>query len=155
MSGTPSRPRSTLRRLTTTLAVAALAASLSSCGTAGAHNGALARDGIKKEAPMKTGVSQMLEEIYASRKPVRFEQLDVSDVVLRHIPLGTDKAAVTRLFAASDSSRIVEDSADKLVVRDNKGQAMLDPDARSVVMTFSFDPAGKLAKVAAVHLKNQ
>ncbi|MGO4780165.1 DUF6393 family protein [Lysobacter sp. 2RAB21] len=50
---------------------------------------------------------------------------------------------------------MIEDSADKLVVRDNKGQAMLDPDARSVVMTFSFDPSGKLAKVAAVHLKNQ
>jgi len=79
----------------------------------------------------------MLEEIYSSRKPVRFEQLDVSEIVLRHIPLGTDKAAVEAQFKAAPGAKIVEDSAAELVVRDNKGQAMLDPDARSVVMNFT------------------
>lgn len=130
--------------------VVALALPLSSCATAGGQT-----KGSTRDETMKTGVAQMLEEIYSSRKPVRFEQLDVSPIVLKHIPLGTDKAAVSRLFAGSASSKIVEDDADTLVVRDNKGQAMLDPDARSVVITFSFDAAGKLAKVDAVHLKNQ
>lgn len=97
----------------------------------------------------------MLEEIYASRKPVRFEQLDVSELVLRHLPLGTDKSAVVASFQASGTSKIVEDAPAKLVVRDNKGQAMLDPDARSIVMTFSFGPDSKLSGLKALHMKNQ
>ena len=97
----------------------------------------------------------MLEEIYSSRKPVRFDQLDVSGIVLRHIPLGTDKATVRAAFGSSNTTKVVEDSPDKLVLRDNKGRAMLDPDARSIVMTFSFDPDGKLSRVEALHLKNQ
>lgn len=97
----------------------------------------------------------MLEEIYASRKPVRFEQLDVSELVLKHMPLGTDKSVIAASFQASGTSKIVEDAPGKLVVRDNKGQAMLDPDARSIVMTFSFGPDGKLSGLKALHLKNQ
>lgn len=97
----------------------------------------------------------MLEEIYASRKPVRFEQLDVSDIVLRHIPLGTDKGAVAAAFASSPTTKVIEDTPTKLVLRDDKGRAMLDPDARSVVLTFSFDLAGRLAEVKALHLKHQ
>lgn len=97
----------------------------------------------------------MLEEIYASRKPVRFEQIDVTDLVLKHLPLGTDKSVVVASFKASGTSKIVEDTPDKLVVRDNRGQAMLDPDARSIVMTFSFGPDGKLSGLKALHLKNQ
>ena len=97
----------------------------------------------------------MLEEIYASRKPVRFEQLDVSDIGLRHIPLGTDKGAVAAAFASSPTTKVIEDTPTKLVLRDDKGRAMLDPDARSVVMTFSFDLAGRLAEVKALHLKPQ
>lgn len=97
----------------------------------------------------------MLEEIYASRKPVRFEQLDVSDIVRRHFPVGTDKATVIDAFANSSTSKVVEDTADKLVVRDNHGQAMLDPDARSVVITFRLDADGKVSGIEALHLKNQ
>jgi hypothetical protein len=41
------------------------------------------------------------------------------------------------------------------VVRDNKSQAMLDPDARSIVMTFSFDTQGALIAAKAIHLKYQ
>lgn len=104
---------------------------------------------------MNQGVRPMLEEIYASRKPVRFEQIDVSGIVLNHFPLGTDKATVKASFESSNTTRVVEDAPGKLVLRDDKGQAMLDPDARSVVMTFSFDLAGKLTGVDALHLKHQ
>lgn len=97
----------------------------------------------------------MLDEIYASQKPVRFEQIDVSSIVAKYVPLGTTKATVLETFGKSPTSRIVEDSASKVVVRDNKGQAMLDPDARSIVMTFSLDADGKVARVDAVHIKNQ
>lgn len=97
----------------------------------------------------------MLESIYASATPVRFEQLDVSNLVAERFPVGTDRAVVKRAFSASASSKIVEDVPEKLVIRDNKGQAMLDPDARSIVMTFSFDAHGALLAVKAVHLKNQ
>lgn len=97
----------------------------------------------------------MLEDIYASQKPVRFDQLDVAPIVLKHIPLGTDKAAISASFNSLGTAKIIEDSPGTLVVRDNKGQAMLDPDARSVVMTFSFDASDKLTKVVALHLKNQ
>ncbi len=97
----------------------------------------------------------MLDEIYASRKPVRFEQLDVSDMVAKVIPVGADKSAVLRAFAQSPTSRIVEDTPSRIVVRDDRGKAMLDPDARSVVMTFLLGDDGKVANVNAVHLKNQ
>lgn len=150
---TRTRSRLTATAMPAAFAAALLAAAalpLSSCATAGAQTSVSTRD-----ETMKTGVAPMLEEIYSSRKPVRFEQLDVSEIVLRHIPLGTDKAAVEAQFKAAPGAKIVEDSPAELVVRDNRGQAMLDPDARSVVMTFSFDAAGKLVKVAAVHLKNQ
>lgn len=97
----------------------------------------------------------MLDEIYASRKPVRFEQIDVSEIVLNHFPLGTDRATVKASFESSNTTRVVEDAPGKLVLRDDKGRAMLDPDARSVVMTFTFDLAGKLTRVDALHLKHQ
>jgi hypothetical protein len=129
---------------------AAVMLPLTSCAGPGGKN-----ETQSKDEAMKSGVHDMLEEIYSSRKPVRFEQLDVSEIVVKHIPLGTEKAAISSSFKSSPTSKIVEDSADKLVVRDNKGQAMLDPDARSVVITFNFDASGKLTKVGAVHLKNQ
>lgn len=97
----------------------------------------------------------MLEEIYASQKPVRFEQRDVSAIVTRYFPVGTDKAAVLDAFGTSSTTKVIEDTADKVVVRDNKGQAMLDPDARSVVITFTLDAGGKVSQVEALHLKNQ
>lgn len=97
----------------------------------------------------------MLEEIYASQKPVRFEQLDVSEIVRWHFPVGTDKAAVVEAFAKSSTSQVVEDAADKLVVRDNHGQALLEPDARSVVITLNLDTDGKVFGIEALHLKNQ
>ncbi|NTG51683.1 hypothetical protein G6M04_30255 [Agrobacterium rhizogenes] len=97
----------------------------------------------------------MLEEIYASRKPVGFEQIDVSEIVLKHFPRGTGRTAITEALKSSVSSKITEDTADELVMRDDKGRAMLDPDARSIVMTFRFDAAGKLTNVKAVYLKSQ
>lgn len=113
------------------------------------------RDASIPDQTLKEGVHLMLEEIYSSRKPVRFEQIDVSPIVLEHIPLGTDKAAVLASFESSATTKVIENSSAKLVLRDNKGRAMLDPDARSIVMTFSFDLAGKLTAVQALHLKNQ
>jgi hypothetical protein len=130
--------------------IAAAALPLASCTNTGTAHRA-----PTQEASMKSGVGPMLEEIYASRKPVRFEQLDVSDIVRRHFPVGTDKATVVDAFASSSTSKVVEDTADKLVVRDNHGQAMLDPDARSVVITFHLDADGKVSGIEALHLKNQ
>lgn len=130
------------------IAIAALP--LSSCANADTPHAAP----IREEA-MKPGVGAMLEEIYASGKPIRFERLDVSPIVKKYFPVGTDRASVVDAFAKSSTSKIIEDHADKVVVRDNRGQAMLDPDARSVVMSFQFDADGKVAGIEALHLKNQ
>jgi Family of unknown function (DUF6393) len=113
------------------------------------------RETSARDRAIHTGAQRMLAEIYASQKPVRFEQLDVAPIVLKHLPLGTDKTTVEASFRSLDTAKIIEDTPSRLVVRDNRGQAMLDPDARSVVMTFSFDLSGKLSKVEALHLKNQ
>ncbi|MGV7197447.1 DUF6393 family protein [Xanthomonas axonopodis] len=134
-----------------TLALAGLAMlPLSSCA-----NADTARTASTQEDTMTSGASPMLDEIYASKKPVRFEQIDVSSIVTKYIPLGTTKVAVLETFGKSPTSTIVEDTAGKVVVRDNKGQAMLDPDARSIVMTFSLDGDGKVAHIDAVHIRNQ
>ena len=143
-------PSIMLNRSAVFLALAAAAMlPLASCANAGTNNG------TAQEDTMTSGVAPMLEEIYASRKPVRFEQIDVSDIVAKYIPLKAEKSTVLDTFGKSPTSKIVENTPDKIVVRDNKGQAMLDPDARSIVMTFFLDAEGKVSKVAAVHIKNQ
>ncbi|MCS3748112.1 hypothetical protein FHY18_003745 [Xanthomonas arboricola] len=144
-------PRIVLKRLAATLALTGLAmAPLSSCATADA-----ARTASSRQDSMKSGAGQMLDEIYASRQPVRFEQVDVSRIVAKYVPVGTAKLVVLERFGNSPTSKIVEDTIGKVVVRDDKGQAMLDPDARSIVMTFSLDTDGKVTHVDAVHIKNQ
>ncbi|CAD0359633.1 DUF6393 family protein [Xanthomonas hortorum] len=108
-----------------------------------------------QEDILKSEAVPMLDEIYASQKPFRFQQVDVSSIVSNYIPLGTAKATVLEMVGKSPTSKIVEDTAGKLVIRDNKGQAMLDPDARSIVMTFSLNSSGKVTHVYAVYIKNQ
>ncbi|GFM81371.1 hypothetical protein PSCICN_20630 [Pseudomonas cichorii] len=100
-------------------------------------------------------LNAMFDEIYTSRKPVGFEQIDVSDVVTRYFPLNTRKAVLTQAFTPSRTWTIVEDLPDRLVIRDNRGRAIVDPDASSVVMTFAFSKDSTLNDVHAVRLKNQ
>ncbi|GFM64265.1 hypothetical protein K5D34_12290 [Pseudomonas cichorii] len=100
-------------------------------------------------------LSAMLDEVHSSRKPVGFEQIDVSDVVARYFPLNTRKAVIAQAFTLSETSKIIEDTPDTLVVRDNRGQAILEPDASSVVMTFMFNKDSLLGRVYAVRLKSQ
>lgn len=134
-----------------TLALIGIAVlSLSSCAKADT-----ARTDSTQKDILRSGASHMLDEIYASTKPVRLEQIDVSSIVTNYVPLGTAKTTVLGMFGTSVTSKIVEDTLGKLVVRDNRGQAMLDPDARSIVMTFSFDADSKVTHVNAVHIKNQ
>ncbi|WP_349970136.1 DUF6393 family protein [Pseudomonas caspiana] len=102
-----------------------------------------------------TDLNAMFEEIYASRKPVGFEQIDVSDVVTRYFPLNTHKAALIRSFTPSSTWTIVENLPDRVVVRDNRRRAIVDPDASSVVMTFAFSKESMLSQVSAVRLKSQ
>ncbi|KGE50438.1 hypothetical protein GW15_0221005 [Xanthomonas axonopodis pv. vasculorum] len=97
----------------------------------------------------------MLDEMYASRKPNRYDQVDVSSIVARYVPVGTHKAAVLETFGTSPTSKIVEETASKVVVRDDRGRAMLDPDARSILMTFSLDGEGKVTHADAVHIKRR
>jgi hypothetical protein len=100
-------------------------------------------------------VLSMLEEIYALPHPVRFQQVDVSSQIMKSIPVGTPRSALFDAFKPVASSSIVKDSPETLVVRDDNGRAMLDPDARSVVITFSFDKESKVRSAEAVYLKNQ
>lgn len=97
----------------------------------------------------------MLEEIYASGTPTGFEQMDVSRAVLSHFPPGTPREAIEQGFNRIKSSSTVERTQDTLIVRHNRGRAMLDPDARSVVITFFFDQNNQLRSVEALHIKSQ
>jgi hypothetical protein len=113
------------------------------------------RDAASRPIAANAGVGRMLDAIYGSGRPHGFERIDVGAIVARYIPLGTTKAAVVAMFADSPSARIVASGADTLVVRDDRGRALLDPDARSVVMTFHLGADGKVARIEAVHLKHQ
>lgn len=107
------------------------------------------------ESESRPGIRSVLDEIYVADKPDRFEQIDASDLVLRHFPLGTPRETIEKDFSRIASALTVESTVDTLIVRDNRGQAMRDPDARSVVMTFNFDQNSKLQSVEALHLKSQ
>ncbi|WP_245626473.1 DUF6393 family protein [Stenotrophomonas ginsengisoli] len=123
--------------------------------TACAGHDAAAKDQNIVETNLIQGVQNMFDEIYESGTPVRFEQIDVSNFVLSHLPLGTPRENIEQIFNSIKSSKTVASTKDTLVVRDNRGQAMLDPDARSVVITFSFDQNKNLQSIEAVHMKNQ
>jgi len=140
----------TLRKLPLCLA---LLASTAGCAAHAADVNVRPAATIKN--PSKPQVASMLQEIYASPGPVQFQQIDVSAQVMKSIPVGTERSALLKAFKPVSSARIVEDSPQTLVVRDDKGQAMLDPDARSVVITFALDREGNVRRVDAVYLKNQ
>lgn len=111
--------------------------------------------GKTQKSATQSGAGPLLEEIYASRKPVRFERIDVSGTVAQYIPLKSEKSSVLETFGTSPTSKIVENSPDRIVIRDDKGRALLDPDARSIVMTFFLDADGRVIKIDAVHIKSQ
>lgn len=136
-------------------AIMALAMVLPGCSTSTQHNAGAATSRTQMDDTHQQGPRMMLDEIYASGKPAGFEQLDVSGIVRKYIPAGSKRKTVESLFKESATSRVVESDPDTLVVRDDRGRAMLDPDPRSVLMTFSFDPAGALVDIKAVHLKQQ
>lgn len=138
------------RWLTVIVITASAAAPHASCTDVGArHNEAPQVEVIGSSA------GPMLEAIYAGQKPVRFEQLDVSDTVSWHFPAGTTRTQVLETFAKTPTSKVIENSAKTLIVRDNNGQAMLDPDARSIVMTFAFDAQDRVVHIDAIHMRNQ
>ncbi|MBB3923977.1 MULTISPECIES: DUF6393 family protein [Xanthomonas] len=144
-------PHVTPSRWAATFALIGIAVlSLSSC-----TNAETARTASKQDDILKSEAKPMLDEIYASQKPLRLQQIDVSSIVSKYIPLATAKARVLEMFGSSPTSNVVEETAGKLVVRDNKEQAILNPDARSIVMTFSLDSSGKVTHVDAVYIKNQ
>ena len=140
----------TLGQLTLCVAVLSPMAGISAHATEpNAHPAAMTKN------PSEPQVVSMLQEIYALPHPVRFQQIDVSAQAMKSIPVGTKRSAIFAAFKPVASSKIVKDAAETLVVRDDKGQAMLDPDARSVVITFAFDKEEKVRSVEAVYLKNQ
>ncbi|WP_407315384.1 DUF6393 family protein [Pseudomonas sp. nanlin1] len=114
-----------------------------------------ARDQNLGELRDSADLGAMFGEIYALPKPVAFERLDVSAIVTRYFPLNTPKAVVTQAFAPSGPWAIVEDLPDRLVVRNDRGRALVDPDASSVVMTFVFSTGSTLSQVQAVRFKSQ
>lgn len=101
------------------------------------------------------GEKDMLNQIYSSSTPVKFEQIDVSDIVLSHFPIGTTRDDIEKHFNKITSTKTVESTQDKIVLRDNRGQAMFDPDARSIIITLHFDRENKLHSIKALHIKSQ
>lgn len=108
-----------------------------------------------REAETDSDMFRLLQEVFSSPLPTGFQQADVSARVSTIVPIGKTRSQVLAAFETVSSSKIVIDLPEKLVVRSNKGRPMLDPDARSVVMTFSFNKQNKLIGVRAVYLKSQ
>ena len=101
------------------------------------------------------GKRMMLDEIYSMKKPVGIEQIDVTETVLKYIQLGVKKEKVLEVLKEINITQIIENSESKVIARDNLGHAMIDYDARSIVMSFFFDSEKSLIKVDAVYLKSQ
>ncbi|MGV1916725.1 DUF6393 family protein [Rhizobium sp. 22-785-1] len=100
-------------------------------------------------------MSQLLQEVFSSPVPTGFQQVDVSARVRTIVPIGKTRSQVLAALETVSSSKIVIDLPEQLVVRSNMGRPILDPDARSVVMTFSFNKQNNLTGVRAVYLKSQ
>lgn len=109
----------------------------------------------KQELRMKEQTQGMLEEILASGKPEGFEKIVVSDKVTERFPLGTSETVVVGAFKDLKGVSIYDDTPDTLLIRYDRGMAMFDVDPRTILITFTFDGAGSLIAVRAVHIKNQ
>ncbi len=109
----------------------------------------------KLEREVREKTQGMLNEILVSGKPQGFDEINVSDTVAGHFPVGTRKAAVMQAFKGLEGVLVYDDAPDTLLVRYDKGKAMFDVDPRTVLATFSFDSNGMLVAVRAVHIKNQ
>lgn len=123
--------------------------------TACAAPDAATNDQIMLDNNRTNGEKDMLNQIYSSSTPVKFEQIDVSDIVLSQFPTGTTREDIENYFNKITSTKTIESTQDKIILRDNRGQAMLDPDARSIIITFHFDHENKLHSVEALHIKSQ
>lgn len=107
------------------------------------------------QAGTNLDMSQLLQEVFSSPVPTGFQQVDVSARVRTIVPIGKTRSQVLAALETVSSSKIVIDLPEQLVVRSNMGRPILDPDARSVVMTFSFNKENNLTGVRAVYLKSQ
>lgn len=107
------------------------------------------------QAGTNLDMSQLLQEVFSSPVPTGFQQVDVSARVRTIVPIGKTRSQVLAALETVSSSKIVIDLPEQLVVRSNMGRPILDPDARSDVMTFSFNKQNNLTGVRAVYLKSQ
>lgn len=97
----------------------------------------------------------MLSEIYSTGNPEGFEQIDVHEIVLKYIPIGSDRATVVAILKSMNVPDIHEKPNNVIYAEDRTGKAMLTPNARRIVMEFSFDQKNKLTKAKATYLKLQ
>lgn len=117
---------------------------------AGCSAGQMAQDDTNKK-----GRTAMPSEIYSSRNPLGFEQIDVHEIVLKYIPIGSDKATVVATLKSMNVPDIHEKPDNMIYAEDRTGKAMLTPNARRIVMEFAFDEKNKLAAAKATYLKLQ
>lgn len=101
------------------------------------------------------GNSLMLSEIYNTGMPQGFEQINVKNIVQKHIPISTQKSEVLSTLKKLGCKDIIEESDNTVFARYTWGKPMLDPDARSVAMTFSFGSDNRLVSIEAFYLKAQ
>ncbi len=147
-----------LNKSTLTLGTLSLCAALLPPFAATSSN-ARAKDAVPILQAWQAGtnldMSQLLQEVFSSPVPTGFQQVDVSARVRTIVPIGKTRSQVLAALETVSSSKIVIDLPEQLVVRSNMGRPILDPDARSVVMTFSFNKQNNLTGVRAVYLKSQ
>ena len=97
----------------------------------------------------------MLSEIYNTGKPEGFEQIDVKNIVLKYIPIGSNKEQVAATLKKLGCKDIIEEDNNKIFARYNWGQPLFDRDPRSAAMIFTFSADNQLIDIEAVYHKAQ
>jgi hypothetical protein len=106
---------------------------------------------------------KLIEEILSSAKPERFKPLNVAHIVLRHIPLGTERQAVIselihQGFKVKEAEQKIERCADcePLVVLGSytkKTTIPVLPDESYISLMLGFKQ-GRVTFISASHTKN-
>lgn len=109
---------------------------------------------ITEDDAIYKGKHTMLSEIYSRPKPAGIEEIDVRDVVLQHIPMGTKKTSVLQTLEKEKINTIIEKDCSTIIVRDILDKSVLIG-SPAVAIVFSFDTENTLIQIEASYFIKQ
>ncbi len=123
---------------------AILSLSLFGCGADTLHSAPVSS---QQQTVNPKGIDMMINEIYGTKIiDIRSQEVDVSSIVLKYLPVGTTKEYIMDFI--KNKFKVTENSYEKLAIHHRKGEGYLGS-RRDVNIIFYFDKNKQLNRVFA------